>query len=111
MSTEDKVTQGLPKSFNKSYFDLIKMSSCIIDCVSTLHMHSQDSMNPKDDIHHAQLYLQKFSPYDDLEIDEKHMTKKTMEKDASPFAPFDPILHCAKTFQKGGSWAMPPNLS
>jgi len=68
-------------------------------------------MNPKDDIDHAQPYLQEFSPYDDLEINEEHMIEETMERDASPLARFDPILHCAKAFQKGGSWAMPPNLS
>jgi hypothetical protein len=38
------------------------------------------------------------------------MTEDTMEKDASPLAPFDPILHGAHAFQEGGSWAVPPNL-
>ncbi len=56
-------------------------------------------------------FLQEFSPYDDLEINEEHMTKETMEKNASPLAPFDPILHCAEAFQKGGSWPVPPNFN
>jgi hypothetical protein len=37
-------------------------------------------MNLEDDIYHAQPYLQKSSPYDDLEIKEKQMTKDTMKK-------------------------------
>jgi len=101
MSIEDRVTPGLPKSFNRSYFDLIDEFMQNSLCFNL--PHSQDSMNLEDDIYHAQPYLQESSLYDDLEINEEHMTKDTMERNASPFAPFDPTLHCAKTFQKGGT--------
>ncbi len=101
MSIKDRVTPRLPKSFNKSYFDLIDEFMHNSLCFNP--PHSQDSMNLKDDIYHAQPYLQDFSPYDDLKINEEHMTKDTMERNAFPFAPFDPILHCAEAFQEGGS--------
>jgi hypothetical protein len=59
-------------------------------------------MNPENDIYHAQPYLQEFSPYDDFEINEKHMTKDTMERDASPLTPFDPIITLYKGILGGG---------
>jgi hypothetical protein len=93
MSIENRVTPGLPKSFNMSYFDLI--DEFMHNSLFLNPQHSQDSMNLENDIHHAQPYLQESSPYDDLEINEEHMTKDTMERNAFPFAPFDPILHYA----------------
>jgi hypothetical protein len=54
--------------------------------------------------------LQKFSPYDDFEINEKHMIEDTMERYASPLTPFDPIITLYKGILGGGCWAMPPNL-
>jgi hypothetical protein len=78
MSIKDKVAPGLPKSFNMSYFDFIDQFMHNSMCFNL--PHSQDSMNLEDDIYHAQPYLQKSSPYDDLEIKEKQMTKDTMKK-------------------------------
>lgn len=68
MFTKNKVTQGMPKSFNKSYFDLMDEFMHSKSCFNL--SHSQDFMNPKDDIYCAQPYLQESSPYDDFDINE-----------------------------------------
>jgi len=48
MSIEDKLAQGLPKNFNKLYFDLIHDFMHSRPCFNPLH--SRDFMDPKDDI-------------------------------------------------------------
>jgi hypothetical protein len=45
-------------------------------------------------------YLQEFSLYDDLDINEKQMTKDATKKDVSPPTPLDPILHYVEAFQE-----------
>jgi hypothetical protein len=47
--------------------------------------------------------------YDDLDINEKQMTKDAIKKDESPLAPLDPILGYVEAFQEGYNGAMPPN--
>jgi hypothetical protein len=47
--------------------------------------------------------------YDDLDINEKQMTKDDIKKDQSPLAPLDPILRYVEAFQEGHNWVMPPN--
>ncbi len=68
MFTKNKVTQGMPKSFDKSYFDLMDEFMDSKSCFNS--SHSYDFMNPKDDIYCAQPYLQECSPYDDFDINE-----------------------------------------
>ncbi len=55
MFVEDRVTQRLLRSFNKSYFDLIDEFMHVKLCFNP--QHSQDSMNPKNNVYHGQLYL------------------------------------------------------
>jgi hypothetical protein len=55
MFVENWVTQVLPRSFNKSYFDFIDEFMHIKLCFNP--QHSQDSMNPKNDVYHGQLHL------------------------------------------------------
>jgi hypothetical protein len=60
-------------------------------------------MNLKDDINHGQLYLQESSPHDYLDINEEQIIEDAPKRNASPFAPFDPISHCVNAFQEGNN--------
>jgi hypothetical protein len=99
MFVENRVTQGLPRSFNKSYFDLIDEFMHIKLCFNPQYSHY--SMNLKDDIYCGQLYLRESSPHDYLDINEEQIIEDAPKRNASPLAPFDPIPHCVNIFQEG----------
>lgn len=60
------VIQGLRRSCTRSYLNLMHNKPCFN------LPHSQESMNPEDDIYHVQPHLQEPS-YNDLDINEKQM--------------------------------------
>jgi len=41
---------------------------------------------------------------------EKLNYEEAMEKNASPFAAYDPVLHYVKTLEEGNSWVIPSNF-
>jgi hypothetical protein len=62
-------------------------------------------MNLKDDVYNVQPQVQEFSPCDELDFNEEHMNVgATFEKYASPFKPFDAILHYVEMLQEVYCW-------
>jgi len=66
-------------------------------------------VNSNDDVYHA-IFFHDFSPFENLGSNEKLNCEEVMERDASPFATHDPILHYVKTLKKGNNWAISSNL-
>jgi len=71
--------------------------------------HSRDFVNPNDDVYHA-IFFHDFSTCENLGSNEKLNCEKATERDASPFATHDLILHYVRTLEEGNNWAIPSNL-
>jgi len=66
-------------------------------------------MNPNDDVYHV-VFFHDSSPCENLGSNEKLNYEETMERDASPFATHDLVVHYAKTLEEGNSCAIPSDI-
>jgi hypothetical protein len=107
MSIKDKVLQGLLRNFSRVCFELIDIFMNSKHCFNP--PHSRDFMNPNDDVYYV-VFFHDFSPCENMGSNEKLNCEEALEKDASPFATCDLVLHYAKTLEEGNSWAIPSNL-
>jgi hypothetical protein len=85
MSIENRATQGLPRSFSRTYFDLIDEFMHSRPCFNI--PHSLDSI--------CDIYLHNYT-YKSLHhmMTLTSMIKDDIKRNASPIASLDPILQC-----------------